>query len=140
MGIKHCFVCGPDNPHGLRIQFRQEGDEVVADYRCTEDYAGWPNVQHGGITAALLDEAAGYIPYYLGLVAMTAKLEVTFHKPILVGESVRVSGRMVKRSSRLIEVVSAITGEDGQRRANSVAKMIILNEKQREELELGELQ
>ncbi len=59
MGLNHGFVCGKDNPHGLHIPFERIGEEVVAPCRCTEDMNGWPGIQHGGITAALLDEAAG---------------------------------------------------------------------------------
>jgi len=28
----HCFVCGPNNPHGLRIKFRMEGDLCRASF------------------------------------------------------------------------------------------------------------
>lgn len=132
MGTRQCFVCGDDNPFGLHIRFVQEGGDAVATYRCEERHMGWPGIQHGGITAALLDEAAGYIPYFLGLVAMTAKLDATFVEPIHVGESVRIVGRIVKQSRRVIEVETTITGEQGAIKAQSLAKMKVLSEQQRE--------
>lgn len=136
MGTEQCFVCGPANPYGLHIRFLQEGEEAVAHYRCELRHVGWPGVQHGGITAALLDEAAGYVPHFLGLVAMTAKLEATFVEPIRVGEQVRIAGRAVSHNRRLIEVQVTMTGENGQVKAHALAKMKVLSERQRQTLAL----
>ncbi|WP_276352157.1 PaaI family thioesterase [Cohnella caldifontis] len=132
MELNHCFVCGKDNPRGLHIAFEKVGDEVVAEYRCTEEMNGWPGIQHGGITASLLDEAAGYVPHFLGLVAMTAKLDIRYLEPIQSGERLRITGRPVKRTSRLIEVEAKITGEEGQLKAQANASMIVLTERQLE--------
>lgn len=136
MGSQQCFVCGEDNPFGLHIHFELIGDEAVAMYRCEERHVGWPGIQHGGITAALLDEAAGYVPHYLGVMAMTAKLEATFVEPIQVGETVRISGRAISTHRRLIEVQAVITGEDGTVKAHALAKMRVLSEQQRQRMEL----
>jgi len=122
---------------GLHITFEQAGDEAVAYYRCQEEMNGWPGIQHGGITAALLDEAAGYVPYYLGLVAVTAKLEIRYLQPIRSGERLRIVGKPIRRTARTIEVESAIANEDGEVKAQSVALMKILNDRQREQLGLA---
>ncbi|MCY0876930.1 MAG: PaaI family thioesterase [Firmicutes bacterium] len=130
MGTENCFVCGESNPFGLHIHFFQEGEEAVAIYRCEERHVGWPGIQHGGITAALLDEAAGYVPHFMGLVAMTAKLEATFVEPIRVGDVVRIAGWATSINRRLIEVEAKITGEDGSTKAHAHAKMRVLSERQ----------
>lgn len=100
---------------------------------------GWPGIQHGGITASLLDEAAGYVPYFLGLVAVTAKLEIRYMQPIKSGELLTITGKPIKRTSRTIEVESTIASENGEIKAQSIALMKILNERQREQLGLGGL-
>ena len=28
----NCFVCGPDNPEGLRIGYRMDGDDVPGEF------------------------------------------------------------------------------------------------------------
>jgi uncharacterized protein (TIGR00369 family) len=138
LGTSNCFVCGTDNPHGLHVAFENVGEgEVAATYRCTESMIGWPGIQHGGITAALLDEASAYVPYYLGLTAVTARLDIRYHKPIQTGEQLSVTGKLTRRTSRLMEVEARITGEDGELKAQSNATMMILNRKQQESMGLA---
>ena len=138
MGTTNCFVCGRDNPHGLHVTFESVGDgEVAAIYRCTETMAGWPGIQHGGITAALLDEASAYVPYYMGLTAVTARLDIRYHQPIRVGEWLRVTGKLTRQTSRLIETESRITGENGELKAQATASMMILSRKQQEKIGLA---
>jgi uncharacterized protein (TIGR00369 family) len=50
-----CFGCGPANPHGLRIESRREGDELVADWTPASHHEAFDGVVNGGIIGALLD-------------------------------------------------------------------------------------
>jgi hypothetical protein len=59
---QQCFVCGQRNPFGLQLVFYQEqnaqqGETVVSDFRPKVEHQGFPGVIHGGIVAAILDEA-----------------------------------------------------------------------------------
>ncbi|EJY55449.1 thioesterase superfamily protein [Alicyclobacillus hesperidum URH17-3-68] len=139
LGFDYCFVCGENNPHGLHIHFEKDGDGVVGYFHTEPHHMGWPNVQHGGITSSLLDEASAYVPLHLGLVTVTAELNIAFKKPIRVGERVRIEAHPTKISSRLLLVDAKITGEDGEEKASSKAKMIVLTKAQKEELGIGEL-
>ena len=70
-----CFVCGMENPIGLKLAFYEdEGGRVIAHFTPREEYQGYPGVLHGGIIAALLDEAAGRVASRLDLWTTTAKL------------------------------------------------------------------
>ena len=56
-----CFICGRNNPHGLYMTFYDNGeDEVHSHYTVSDAYQGYPDVVHGGIVAAMLDEAVGH--------------------------------------------------------------------------------
>ena len=58
----HCFVCGRDNPRGLRMTFYDNGDdEVVSDFTIAPEYEGYPSIVHGGILVTNLDEIVGRI-------------------------------------------------------------------------------
>jgi uncharacterized protein (TIGR00369 family) len=56
-----CFVCGRENPVGLRLDFYDdhELDLVKAEFTVPDAYQGYPGVVHGGIVCTILDEVSG---------------------------------------------------------------------------------
>src|SRR3989442_13903180 len=56
---QRCFVCGQRNPNGLHLVFQLDQNTIVADFQPREEHQGFPGVIHGGIVAAVLDEALG---------------------------------------------------------------------------------
>jgi acyl-coenzyme A thioesterase PaaI-like protein len=55
-----CFVCGIENPVGLKHKFFVENDIVKCDVFIPVNYGGYKNVIHGGIITALMDETMGW--------------------------------------------------------------------------------
>ncbi|WAH37825.1 PaaI family thioesterase [Alicyclobacillus dauci] len=134
MGYDYCFVCGDKNPHGLHIKFQQDGDSVWAEFHCEERHIGWPNVQHGGITSSILDEASAYVPLNMGLVTVTAELNISFKSPIRVGETVRVEAHPTKTTKRLLLVEASLVSDKGEVKATSKAKMLVLSKEKQEQM------
>ena len=64
-----CFVCGQDNPDGLRIFFHvdRETRTLRANFTPPAKYQGFKNVLHGGIISTLLDEGAAHLVHALGM-------------------------------------------------------------------------
>ncbi len=56
-----CFVCGRENPAGLKLEFYEdrEADQVRAEITIPDEYQGYPGIVHGGIVSAILDEVSG---------------------------------------------------------------------------------
>jgi acyl-coenzyme A thioesterase PaaI-like protein len=110
---RRCFACGPDNPHGLHMQF-EYGDGFAA---CAivpgQAFAGWSNIMHGGVVAALLDEAMAHATLSTGERAVTARLEVRFRKAVPTDELLTVEGRVTGRRGRVFEVTGVVRGADG---------------------------
>ncbi|MFD1673764.1 PaaI family thioesterase [Alicyclobacillus fodiniaquatilis] len=130
MGYDYCFVCGDKNPHGLKAKFNADGDSVWASFHCEERHIGWPNVQHGGITSALLDEACAYVPLNMDLVTVTAELNISFKTPVQVGETVRIEAHPTKVNKRLILVEATMVNQAGELKASAQAKMLVLSKTQ----------
>lgn len=79
----NCFACAPTNLKGLKMEFWEDGDELVSLWRPTPDYEGWLGTLHGGIQSTLIDEIGGWwIGRKKQLSAMTTKLNVKFMKPV----------------------------------------------------------
>jgi len=112
-----CFVCGRKNPHGLYMTFYDDGqDEVVAEYSVSPDYQGYPGVVHGGVVAAMLDEAVGRV----AMIAdhhhfmMSVRLEIKYRHPVPTATPLRIVGRVVRLRGRLGRAVGQILLPDGQ--------------------------
>ena len=57
----NCFACAPCNPYGLKMEFYEDGDDIVSLWTPDDNYQGWLDTLHGGIQATLLDEIGGWI-------------------------------------------------------------------------------
>ncbi len=112
---KMCFVCGQDNHGGLRLVFSldRENKSLAADFTPAKTWQGYKDVVHGGIISAVLDEAMTKLAYSFGMNAVTGKLTVRFKKPLMVGENVRVTGRILKESGRTVEASAEAVKDDG---------------------------
>ncbi len=111
-----CFVCGLENPAGLRLVFYETGpDEVTATYHPPEQFQGYPGVLHGGIVATLLDEAGGRV-VMIGdhkRFMLTAKIEVKYRRPTPLGQTLTVHGRLIKMRGRLAVAHAELRLADG---------------------------
>lgn len=125
--LDKCFVCGQDNPIGLKLRFHQDGKTARAEFTPNKLYQGWSGVLHGGITMALLDEAMSYAPLFEGINTVSAKLEVRIRRPIPIGEPLSITGNITRRTRRLVETKGAIFLKDGTLVAEATAKQFIVN-------------
>ena len=112
----YCFICGRKNPHGLYMAFYDDGDKTVyATHTVSEEYQGYPGVVHGGIVAAMLDEAVGRVamigdPHHF---MMSVKLEVKYRHPVPTETPLRIIGRIEKLRGRLGKAVGEVLLPDG---------------------------
>ena len=71
-------------------QFGITGEEVLEDgklrtfLRCAANFAGGPDVAHGGWTSAVLDEMLGHIAVFHNSFAVTSSMTVKYHRPVPV--------------------------------------------------------
>ncbi len=87
---KMCFVCGRDNPYGLKLDISARDGQASTEFIAGELYQGYNGIWHGGIIAAVLDELMIYAALSAGYEnPVTAKLEVRYLKPIKVGQKVK---------------------------------------------------
>jgi acyl-coenzyme A thioesterase PaaI-like protein len=99
---QRCFACGAHNPHGLGLQFRPEGDAIVADFVGDERFQGFPGYLHGGILATLLDETLERVGVLEGRWLMTGRLELRYRRAAPLGRPLRVSARPVSSRARAL--------------------------------------
>jgi uncharacterized protein (TIGR00369 family) len=110
-----CFVCGLENPIGLKMAFYEDEEgRVVGKFTTGSQHQGYPGVVHGGIVTALLDETLGRVAIAAGRWMVTARLAIRFRRPIPVGEALTVVGEVVSWDRRTLEARGEIRLADGQ--------------------------
>jgi len=109
-----CFVCGMENPIGLGQFFYEDGNgRVTTTFTPRDEHQGYPGTMHGGIAAALLDEALGRVAISRGVWLMTARMEIRYKQIIPLGQPIMVSGQVVRETRRLFEAAGEIRLADG---------------------------
>lgn len=124
---KHCFVCGRENPYGLKLNFYETTPgELVVEYTVPEQYQGYPGVVHGGVVAAMLDEVTGRVhmkgdpPRFM----FTARLDVRYRKNVPIGQPLRIVGHAGKSRERTATATAQIFGPDGDVLAEAEAVLV----------------
>lgn len=90
----HCFVCGPKNSGGLRLVWDTQGRRTETVFTPQKIHQGWKGVVHGGLLAAVLDEAMTRLVWQNVGPAVTVEMTVRYLLPAKVGEPLRVVGEM----------------------------------------------
>ena len=119
-----CFVCGDDNPCGLKAKFYSDGSQVVTELTAQRDFEGYRDIYHGGIIATVLDEVMVKAILAGQRYAVTAEMTVRFVKPVPVGEKLKFIGRIVKTKDRFFMTEAEARGEDGTVFARATGKYI----------------
>ena len=122
----HCFGCGRDNPIGLKLDMKLDGNRCVAYFTPKVEHESYGDRMHGGLTSTLLDEVMGdYVFRKAGKPAYTARLEIRFRSAIRIGETVKVEGWPEVHRGRLFIMKGKITLADGTPAAEAKAEMML---------------
>lgn len=117
----YCFVCGPDNPEGMHLQFTldEERRTFICHFSLPKRYTGPPGHCHGGIIASILDDAMGKPNKLRNVVAVTKEMTVEYLKPVPLEKPLRVEGREVAVHGRQHVNAAEIFNEQGEVLARS---------------------
>ncbi len=102
-----CFICGVENPIGLKLKIYQTSPGVIeTTYTAPDHFQGYPGILHGGIVASILDEISGRAlmgepssPRFM----FTGKLQVKYRKNVPTGKPLRIVGKAIKSRGKSAE-------------------------------------
>ena len=124
-----CFVCGEHNPAGLHARFQVEDGLVKMPLTARDGHCGYPDVVHGGVLAAALDECMGWAAARaIQRMCVTGELTVRYLKPVPPGPGYTVYAEVLRSSRRLVHACAWITGPDGERYARAEGRFLPLSE------------
>lgn len=120
-----CFVCGPDNPDGLQVRFRLDGDVCRAEFTPGPPHRGYDTLTHGGIIFSLLDDVMANWLWLQGHMSFTARADVRYRAHLPLGTPVRLEGRCLRRKGRLAQMEGKVIRQDtGEVVAESTASFM----------------
>jgi acyl-coenzyme A thioesterase PaaI-like protein len=126
----YCFVCGRDNPRGLKIKIKLFPEERAAETELAlpREYQGWADVIHGGILSTLLDEMMAQAVWHFAGPGLTLNMEVRFHHPLKPDEAIRVRGIITAANGSRRTAAAEITrSRDNRKIASAKSRFLLLN-------------
>lgn len=111
-----CFGCSPENPLGLKMEFFEDGNDIISYWRPQEHYQGWVGVLHGGIISTLIDETAGWVvTRKLQTAGVTSRLNLHYLKPVKVDDSqLTVRARIKEQKRNLVFIDCTLEDSHGE--------------------------
>ena len=104
----NCFGCAPNNDAGVKMEFYEDGNEVISIWKPQPQFQGWIDTLHGGIQAVLLDEICAWVVLRkLQTTGVTSKMETRYMKPVNTNDSYIVLKASIKERKRNIVFVEA---------------------------------
>ncbi len=104
----NCFACSPNNDHGLRMEFFEDGNDVAAIWEPDGHFQGYGKILHGGIQATLMDEIASwYIYVKRNTAGVTSAIDVRYIKPVYTDRGAIEIRARLKEIRQNIMVISA---------------------------------
>ncbi len=104
----NCFGCSPTNPIGLKMEFFEDGEEILCKWTPGNDFEGFHDILHGGIQATMIDEIASWVVLVkLDTSGVTFRLNTRYKEPVHIsrgGISLRARLLEVRRSIATIKV------------------------------------
>ncbi len=118
-----CFGCSPLNDIGLKLEFWDNGDEVICKWEPHKHFEGYLNVVHGGIQATIHDEIASWTVYTKCETAgVTSNLDVRYKNPLMIdGETIIIKAKVESFNRRMAIINTTI--EDSKGKVCSMGKV-----------------
>ncbi len=131
----HCFACGRDNPHGLRIKgFMVEENWIYCDLSLNDDYTGFPGIIHGGIQSTILDEVMAWAIFvFEKSMGITIDMQMKFIKPLGVCDKFRAKAKIKGKINNIVSMYSGIWVND-QVYTEGRANYLVLSQEKAEKI------
>ena len=110
----NCFVCGAENPIGLKVKFSIVNEVCVGSFTPQMQHTGYDNLTHGGILFSLLDDVMANWAWLQGKKCFTAKADIRYRQELPIGTEVLLEGPCTKLRGGLAQMGGLIIRKDDQ--------------------------
>lgn len=112
----NCFGCAPNNPFGVKMEFYEDGEDIVCHWTPRSEYQGWLDTLHGGIQSVLLDEICAWVLMRkLQTAGVTSKMETRFLKPVSTNDSqITLRAHIIEQKRNIIIIDATLENSAGE--------------------------
>ena len=130
-----CFVCGRQNPYGLKLAFHEVDGRVETTFTPQPEHQGWPGYLHSGILFAVLDETIGRVGFTVDAWVMSGRVEIRSRAPAPIDQTLRIVGSLVRDRGRALELQGFAQLPDGTVVAEATGLYMRVSDELRKTLE-----
>jgi acyl-coenzyme A thioesterase PaaI-like protein len=123
---RQCFVCGIENPAGLRLDLATDQRMVETRFQFRRELCGFKETVHGGLIATVLDEVMVWaVGVGAGQLSYCGELTVRYQQPTPPRTEVVARGELVEnKRGRLFFAKAALYDAAGNLLAESTGKYL----------------
>lgn len=121
-----CPVSGAAHPGSYGLTARRVGDEVHCHTVLGPACEGPPGRAHGGIVAALFDDATAFLTKLLAEPCFAAQLTVNYRQGVPLGVPITIRAWVARRDGRKI-YTEAVAEHDGERIADATCLKLAIS-------------
>lgn len=120
-----CFSCGPKIPHGLHLNFQQDGKSVRCSTVITDSFQSYEGIVHGGIITTIIDAAlVNCLHNIFNQDPFTGRLDVRFLHSIPTNVKIDIQAHFVSRRKNLC-IGEAMIYRDNQLQVRAVGTFML---------------
>jgi len=135
IGPHHCFACGTLNTHGLHLDLHLATSRSWVELALDDRFEGWEGIVHGGIVSTILDEVMAWALVSEDHWGLTARLNVEFKAPVVIGHRIRAEGWITRHRRRVVDTAAQVVdAEHGSVLATATGVYVAAAEARRAEL------
>ena len=137
-GIKDyfCFGCSPENEAGVKMEFYEDGEDIVSIWHPKPQYQRWKDTLHGGIQAVLLDEICAWaVLYRLNTTGVTSKMETRYRRPVSTCDRyLKLEAHVVAVRRNLVTIEATLFNSAGECCTQAVCTYFVFSEEKTAEM------
>ena len=122
-----CLVCGPENPHGLRLNLSVDDQTgvITVRYTPTLHQMGFEGIVHGGALGTVFDEAMVWAASWnCRRFCLCGEMSVRFRLPAETSSALIFHAKVESARPRLIQTSSQMLDESGRVLATATGKYV----------------